>query len=61
MSDMGTYEASKLWDVPQPTVAKWCREGKIFPKPTQDKPGSPWHILKDAQHPPYKRKSPKKK
>ena len=58
MSDMGTLEASKLWDVTQETVAKWCREGKILGA-TQDKPGSPWHIPKDAQ-PPFKRKVPQK-
>lgn len=55
MSDMGTLEASKIWGVAQKTVEKWCREGKITPKPTQDKPGSTWHIPKDAQ-PPFKRK-----
>ena len=48
MADMGTKEASKLWGVKQKTVEKWCREGKIFPQPTQDKKGSPWHIQKDA-------------
>ena len=44
MADMGTKEAAEKWGVTQATVAKWCREGKIMPSPTQDKPGSPWHI-----------------
>ena len=48
MSDIGTKEAAKKWGVTQATVAKWCREGKIFPQPTQDNPGSPWHILINA-------------
>lgn len=48
MADMGTKEASTQWGVSQKTVEKWCREGKIFPQPTQDKKGSPWHIQKDA-------------
>lgn len=51
MADMGTKEASKKWGVPQKTVERWCREGKIKPQPTQDKKGSPWHIPKDAEPP----------
>lgn len=51
MSDMGTSEAAKRWNVTQATVQKWCRDGKIFPQPTQDKKGSPWHIAKDAKPP----------
>lgn len=49
MADMGTKEASEKWGVPQKTVEKWCREGKITPQPTQDKKGSPWHIPKNAK------------
>ena len=48
MADMGTKEAASIWNVSQKTVEKWCREGRIFPQPTQDKKGSPWHIQKDA-------------
>ena len=48
MADMGTKEAAKKWGVTQATVSKWCREGKIYPQPTQDKAGSPWHIKTDA-------------
>ena len=48
MADMGTKEAAEKWGVSQSTVAKWCREGKIFPLPTQDRPGSPWHIEVEA-------------
>lgn len=44
---MGTLEASQKWDVPQSTISKWCRDGKI-PGAEQDKKGSPWHIPKDA-------------
>ena len=51
MADMGTKEAGEKWGVPQRTVEKWCREGKITPQPTQDKRGSPWHIQKDAVPP----------
>ncbi|MBE5764054.1 MAG: helix-turn-helix domain-containing protein [Clostridiales bacterium] len=49
MADMGTKEAAEKWGVTQATVAKWCREGKITPQPTQDKIGSPWHISKNAK------------
>ena len=51
MADMGTKEASEKWGVPQSTVQKWCREGKITPQPTQDKKGSPWHIPQNALPP----------
>ena len=51
MADMGTKEAAEKWGVSQVTVAKWCREGKIIPNPTQDKPGSPWHIEVNAVPP----------
>lgn len=54
MADMGTKEASEKWGVPQSTVQKWCREGKITPQPTQDKKGSPWHIPKNALPPTQK-------
>lgn len=54
MADMGTKEAAEKWGVTQATVTKWCREGKITPVPTQDKPGSPWHIEVNAV--PYNRK-----
>ena len=50
MADMGTKEAAKKWGVSQQTVAKWCREDRIKGA-TQDKPGSPWHIPKDAKKP----------
>ena len=56
MADMGTKEAAKKWGVQQKTVEKWCREGKIIPKPTQDKKGSPWHIPTNAI-PPIKAKT----
>ena len=51
MADMGTQEADEQWGVSQVTVQKWCRQGKISPLPTQDKPGSPWHIEKNAEPP----------
>ena len=51
MADMGTKEAAEKWGVTQATVARWCREGKISPMPTQDKKGSPWHIEPTATHP----------
>ena len=56
MADMGTKEAGEKWGVSQAVVQKWCREGKILPQPTQDKKGSPWHILKDAIPPIIKTK-----
>lgn len=59
MADMGTKEAAARWGVTQATVAKWCREGKIQPAPTQDKVGSPWHIEVDAI-PPTKNKRQQK-
>lgn len=55
MADMGTKEASSLWGVPQATIQKWCRNGKIKGA-TQDKKGSPWHIPKDAVPPIFKNK-----
>lgn len=55
MADMGTREAAEKWGVTQATVQKWCREKKIFPVPTQDKKGSPWHIEKDAKCPKNKK------
>lgn len=55
MADMGTKEASLLWGVPQATIQKWCRNGKIKGA-TQDKKGSPWHIPKDAVPPIFKNK-----
>ena len=51
MADMGTKEAAEKWGVTQSTVAKWCREGKITPQPTQDKIGSPWNISTNAKPP----------
>ena len=56
LADMGTKEAGEKWGVSQAVVQKWCREGKILPHPTQDKKGSPWHILKDAIPPIIKTK-----
>ena len=44
---MGTKEASEKWGYPQTTIARWCREGRIKGA-SQDAPGSPWHIPKDA-------------
>ena len=41
---VGTKKFGDLKGVSRDTVAKWCREGLLEPKPTQDKPGSPWHI-----------------
>ena len=55
---MGTNEAAEKWGVSQATVSKWCREGRITPQPTQDKPGSPWHIEFNATPPiNYKQKN----
>ena len=50
MADMGTKEAAKKWGVSQKTVAEWCRKN-IIEGATQDKPGSPWHIPKNAKNP----------
>lgn len=50
MADMGTNEAAKLWGVKRDTVSRWCRKG-LIKGATQDKPGSPWHIPKDAECP----------
>lgn len=48
MEFMGTKEAAKLWGVKQPTVSKWCREGKILGA-EHDAEGCPWRILRDAK------------
>ena len=50
MADMGTKDAAQKWGVSQATVQKWCRERKIEGA-TQDKPGSSWHIPKNATPP----------
>ncbi|MBO5213931.1 MAG: helix-turn-helix domain-containing protein [Clostridia bacterium] len=55
MADMGTKEAAEKWGVTQRTVQNWCRTKKITPQPTQDAPGSSWHIEKDAI-PPMRKK-----
>ena len=47
---MGTKEAAEKWGYKQSTISKWCRDG-LIPKATQDAPGSPWHIPKDAKCP----------
>lgn len=50
MSNIGTKEAARRWNVTENTVRKWCREGKIYGA-TQDKKWSPWHIPQDAIKP----------
>lgn len=47
---MGTKDAAKLWGYTQATISKWCREGLVADA-TQDAPGSPWHIPKNAECP----------
>lgn len=55
MANMGTKEASIKWDIPQKVIQRWCREGKIYPQPTQDAKSSPWHIEEHASFPNYKK------
>ena len=43
---MGTQEASKKWGYTPETIRKWRKEGLW--DTNQDKPGSLWHIPKDA-------------
>lgn len=45
-SAMGTREASEKWGYTPETIRKWCKKGLL--DANQDKPGSPWHIPKDA-------------
>ena len=45
-SAMGTREASEKWGYTPETIRKWCKKGLL--DANQDKPGSPWHITKDA-------------
>ena len=47
---MGTKEAENQWGIPQNTIARLCREGKIKGA-EQDAKGSPWRIPKDAKRP----------
>ncbi len=47
---MGTKEASEIWGWSQSSISKWCRDG-LVKGATQDSPGSPWHIPKDAKCP----------
>lgn len=44
MADIGTKEVSVLYGVTQRNVCAWCRKVDD-PRITQDKKGSPWHIL----------------
>lgn len=46
---MGTKEASRLWGIPQSTIARWCREKKI--EAEHDAKGSPWRIPRSAKPP----------
>ena len=41
MSDMGTKKASELWGYTQPTIRKWCAEGKsrVLRKISRDQRG----------------------
>lgn len=57
MSDaVGTRQKAEEWGYDQATISKWCREG-LIEGANQDKPGSPWHIPKDAKCPkPIKKK-----
>ncbi len=56
---MGTKEAEELWGYKQSTISDWCRKGLIA-NASQDSPGSPWHIPKDAKCPrPIKKKESK--
>lgn len=51
MSDsVGTRQKAEEWGYDQATISKWCREG-LIEGANQDKPGSPWHIPKDAKCP----------
>lgn len=52
---MGTKEASEIWGWSQSSISKWCRDG-LVEGATQDAPGSPWHIPKDAKCPRVPRK-----
>lgn len=47
---MGTREASRKWGYSQAQISKWCRDD-LIKGAEQDKPGSPWHIPKDAKCP----------
>jgi len=57
---MGTKEASELWGYKPSTISAWCRAG-LIPDATQDAPGSPWHIPKDAKCPRPVKKQRRKK
>lgn len=56
---MGTKEASEKWGYAQATIRIWCKKG-LVEGATQDAPGSPWHIPKEAKCP-RKRKEQIKK
>jgi len=47
---MGTSEASDKWGVPQASVSRACREGKVDGA-EQDAKGKPWRIPVDAPNP----------
>ena len=48
MADMGTREASELWEYTPATIRTWYKKG-LIPLATQDSKGSNWHIPKDAK------------
>ena len=56
MEYMGTKEAAKKWGCTQDTVARWCRQGKIYLVMKPEKKGGQWRIPVNAEYPKQKRK-----
>lgn len=56
MEYMGTKEAAEKWGYTQSTVARWCRQGKIYLVMKPEKRGGKWLIPVNAECPKIERK-----
>ena len=44
---MGVSAAHEIWGYAEATIRDWCKKGMVEGA-SQDAPGKPWHIPKDA-------------
>lgn len=47
---MGVSAAHEIWGYAEATIRDWCKKGMVEGA-SQDAPGKPWHIPKDAKCP----------
>ncbi len=55
MEYMSVKEASKLWGYSEPTIRKWCKEGKITISVGAKKENGHWYIPIGAECPKKKK------